>query len=97
MWYLHGEHPSTVRRVCYQDGLASVVIPSIHRLPADLDNDIVSLAMAVCWLIIAAPIALTAGDECHIYDLLLEVSTDTLVEEAYRLDDFAGKFLWDWL
>lgn len=47
-----------------------------------------SLAMAVCW---------TAGDECHMYDLLLEVSTDTLVEEAYRLDDFAGKFLWNWL
>lgn len=30
------------------------------------------------------------GDVCQQYDLLLEVETDTLVEEAYKVDDFAG-------
>ncbi|WIA37806.1 hypothetical protein OEZ86_014670 [Tetradesmus obliquus] len=31
------------------------------------------------------------GELCQEYDLVLEVETETLVEEAYRLDDFAGK------
>lgn len=32
------------------------------------------------------------GEQCAMYDLLLEVETETLVEEAYRLDDFAGRW-----
>lgn len=30
------------------------------------------------------------GDSVSIYDIVAEVTTDNLVEEAYRLDDFAG-------
>lgn len=31
------------------------------------------------------------GDPVRQYDLLCEVATDSLVEEAYRMDDFAGE------
>eukprot|EP00878_Enallax_costatus_P026642 GHUV01028597.1.p2 GENE.GHUV01028597.1~~GHUV01028597.1.p2 ORF type:complete len:136 (+),score=41.23 GHUV01028597.1:1071-1478(+) len=34
--------------------------------------------------------SLQEGDSVHMYDVLLELETETLVEEAYRLDDFAG-------
>lgn len=30
------------------------------------------------------------GDCVSVYDIVAEVTTDNLVEEAYRLDDFAG-------
>lgn len=31
------------------------------------------------------------GDKVHVHDLLFEVTTEELVEEAYRMGDFAGK------
>lgn len=33
---------------------------------------------------------LQEGEACQTYDILLELETESLVEEAYRLDDFAG-------
>eukprot|EP00879_Flechtneria_rotunda_P017810 GHRR01018669.1.p1 GENE.GHRR01018669.1~~GHRR01018669.1.p1 ORF type:complete len:186 (+),score=37.20 GHRR01018669.1:157-714(+) len=31
------------------------------------------------------------GDECGMYDVVLEVQTESLVEDAYKVDEFAGK------
>lgn len=57
--------------------------PCLYILPMPSLSHTMQSGRISAWL--KAP-----GDCVSVYDIVAEVTTDNLVEEAYRLDDFAG-------